>query len=222
MPALVNLFFVFVTLSTIATGLLLPRYVPGPTARRFGIALSLVGGAFALWTFAVITKQSASLYTWMTLGLIFLLPALLFLIGAGTTGLPAGGQRLALALGVALSIVLVALRWVFPSNPHFSEAGLFYFGEQPYVKFVTISLLTATIIPATLALGREIEMQSGLAAKVFVGACVTELIGSVLLLSSDEDVLLFPVGWAMGIGFLLLLLVAAGAFNRAPLAGRSR
>src|SRR5438270_1919217 len=110
MPAMVNLFFVSVTLSTIATGLLLPRHLPGPTARRFGLALCLVGGAFAIWSYAVITKQSASLYTWMTLGLFFLLPALLFLIGAGTTGLSAGGQRRALALGVALSIAHVTLR----------------------------------------------------------------------------------------------------------------
>ena len=220
MPALINLFFVFTTLSVIAIGLLLPRQVTGTAARRFGVALCLVGIAFAFWTYAVITKQGANLYTWMTLGLVFLLPALLFMIGAATAGLPTGQQRLALSLGIIVSLGHVLLRLVYPSNPHFSEAGLFYFGEQPYVKFVTISLITAALMPATLVLGRQIEAMSGLAAKVFVCACVTELVGSVLLLTSDEDALMFPVGWAMGIGFLLLLLVAAGAFKGTSLAGR--
>jgi hypothetical protein len=221
MPALVDFFFVFTTVSALLTGYLLPRYVPGPTARRFGIGLCLAAGAFAMWSYAVITRQADALYTWMTLGLLFLLPALLFLIAAGTTGLSPRAQRLALAVGVGVSIVHVLLRMVYPSNPHFSDAGLFYFGEQTYVKFLTISLLTATVIPATLVLGREIGAKSVLAAKIFIGACVTELVGSVLLLASNEDALLFLVGWAMGIGFLLLLLVSLGTFRDTAQTGRT-
>jgi hypothetical protein len=203
------------------TGYLLPRYVPSPAARRFGIGLYLAGGAFASWSYAVITRQADSLYAWMTLGLLFLLPALLFLIAAATTGLSLKGQRLTLAAVVAAAVVHVLLRVAYPSNPHFSDAGLFYFGEQMYVKFVTISLLTATIIPATWVLGRQIGAKSALAARIFIGACVTELIGSVLLLSSNEDAFLFLVGWAMGIGFLLLLLVSLGTFKGAAQTNRT-
>jgi len=221
MPALVSLFFVFTTVSALLTGYLLPRYVRGAAARRFGIGLCLAGGAFALWSFAVITRQADTLYTWMTLGLLFLLPALLFLIAAGTTGLSPSGQRTALIAGVGMSIFHVLLRLAYPSNPHFSDAGLFYFGEQTYVKFLTISLLTATIIPATWVVSREIAAQSALAAKIFVGACVTELVGSVLLLASNDDALLFAVGWAMGIGFLLLLMLSLGMFKSPAQTARS-
>ena len=90
---------------------------------------------------------------------------------------------------------------------------MFYFGEQTYVKFVTIALLTGAALPAALVVGRDLAAKSELASKVFVGACVTELVGSVLLLASNEDALLFIVGWAMGIGFLLLLGVALGLFK---------
>ena len=221
MPALVSLFFVFTTLSALLTGYRLPRYVPGVAARRFGTGLCLGGVAFALWSIAVITRQADLLYTWMTLGLMFLLPALLFFIAAGTTGLSAGTQRIVWVAGVAAAVFHVLLRLAYPSNPHFSDAGLFYFGEQPYVKFVTISLLTATIIPATWVVSREIAAKSALAAKIFVGACVTELVGSVLLLASNEDALLFPVGWAMGIGFLLLLMVSLGMFKSPAQTARS-
>ena len=221
MPALVSFFFVFTTVSALVTGYQLPRYVQSVAVRRFGIGLALAGGAFALWSFAVITRQADSLYTWMTLGLMFLLPALLCLIAAGTTTLSRGAQRKAFIFGAGVAIFQVLLRLVYPSNPHFSDAGLFYFGEQTYVKFVTISLLTGAIIPAALVVSRDIAAKSALASKIFVGACVTELVGSVLLLASNEDMLLFAVGWAMGVGFLLLLGVSLGMFKSPAQAART-
>ena len=216
MSGMVAFFFVFTTVSAILTGYLLPRYVRSVAVRRFGIGLGLAGGAFALWSFAVITRQTDALYTWMTLGLVFLLPGLLFLIAAATAGLPRDVQRNALILGAGVEIIQVLLRLLYPSSPHFSDAGLFYFGEATAVKFVTIALLTGAVIPATLVVSRDLATQSELAAKAFVAACVTELVGSVLLLASNEDALLFGVGWAMGIGFLLLLGVAMGMFKSPP------
>ena len=119
MPSLVSLFFVSTTVSALLTGYLLPRYVRSVAVRRFGIGLLLAGCAFAFWSYAVFTRQADSLYTWMTLGLMFLLPGLLFLITAGTAALSPRGQRNAFIAGVAVAIFHVLTAWPIPRIPTF-------------------------------------------------------------------------------------------------------
>ena len=104
-------------MSALATAYRLPRYMPTVAARRFGFGLGLAGGAFALWSFAVVTRQTDALYTWMTLGLVFLLPGLLCLIAAATARLPRDVQRNAIVFGAGVALFQVLLRVLYPSTP---------------------------------------------------------------------------------------------------------
>ncbi len=214
MAGQVILFFVFVTLCVLATAYLLPRYVQSDSARRFGLGLWLVGVAFALWSFAVITKPVDTLNLWVTIGLIVMIAALLLIVSAATRHLRQSEQQLALGLAVVFAAVLLIVRFFYPSAPYFSGGGLFYFGQQPIITFLTVFLLAGTIVPAVLAIGREMKEKDLLSSNVFIGASITELIGGVLLLSSRDDNLLLLVGWSMGIAFALLVLVSAGFFAR--------
>jgi hypothetical protein len=215
MYILVIFFFAFTTASVLVSGYLMRRYMPTLCGRRFGIGLIFTGVGFAIWTFAVATKPVDTLYTWMTAGMLPLFVALVAFFLTGTSHHSPWAQRRAAAIGIAWCAFLLVLRYFYPSNPHFSENGLFYFGQHPYVKFVTISLLCAALIPATLALSREIRQYTNLLSHdLFIAICVTELVGSVLLLANTEDDLLFFVAWAMGFGFLLLLLLSAGVFGK--------
>lgn len=214
MAGLVILFFVFVTLCVFATAYLLPRYVQSSSARRFGLGLALVGIAFAIWSFAVITKPVDTLYLWVTIGLVIMIAALVLIVSAATSHLRQSEQQLALGLTIVFAAVLIVVRFFYPSTPYFSAAGLFYFGQQPVITFLTVALLGGTIVPAVLAIAREMKEKDLLSSNVFIGVCMTELIGGVLLLSSRDDNLLILVGWAMGIAFAFLVLASAGVFAR--------
>src|SRR5438477_3722261 len=98
MPSQVIFFFVFVTLCVLATAYLLPRYVQSSSAGRFGLGLGLVGIAFAIWSVAVITKPVDTLYTWVTIGLIIMLGALVLIVSAAATHLSRSEQQLTLGL----------------------------------------------------------------------------------------------------------------------------
>jgi hypothetical protein len=215
MSIMVIFFFAYTTTSVLVSGYLLQRYMPTLCGRRFGIGLIFTGVAFAIWSFAVAIKPVDTLYTWMTAGMLPLFVALVAFFLAGTSHHSRWAQQRAVAIGIAWCAFLLVLRYFYPSSPHFSENGLFYFGQHPYVKFVTISLLCAAVIPATLALAREIRQYTNLLSHdLFIGICVAELVGSVLLLANTEDDLLFFVAWTMGFGFLLLLLLSAGFFGK--------
>jgi hypothetical protein len=215
MSIMVMFFFLLTTVSVLVSGYLLRGYMPTVAGKRFGIALILTGIAFAIWSIAVILKPVGALYEWMTAGMVVLFGAIVMFFLAGTSHHSTWAQQRWAAVGVIWCALLLVLRYFYPSNPHFSDNGLFYFGQHPYVKFVTIALLGAALIPATLALAREIrQATSWFNADLFIGICVTELIGSVLLLANTEDELLFFVGWTMGLGSVLLPLLFAGAFGK--------
>jgi len=223
MSGLIIFFFVYTTLTVLVSAVLLPRYLHSARANRFSIGLGLIAVAFAVWSFAVVTKPAADvLYIWVTVGLLLVLGSLLFFISAATLDLPRQQQQIALGAGAAFAILLIVVRLFYPSSPYFSPNGYFYFGQQPIVKLMTIILLSATIIPVVLTLARDIREKSAFAANAFIAACFTELVGAVLLLSNTEDDFLFLVGWVMGAAFLLLVLVAAGFVERLAPAPGSR
>ena len=221
MSGLIILFFVYTTLTVLVSAALLPRYLHSVRANRFSIGLAFMAAAFAVWSLAVVMKpQGDTLYIWVTAGLLLLFGSVLFFINAATLDLARSQQQLALGAGAVYVIALFAVRLFYPSDPHFSPNGLFYFGQQPVVKLMTIILLAATITPVALTLARDIRERSSLAANAFIAVCVTELIGGVLLLSNTEDDFLFLVGWVMGAAFLLRVLVAAGLVDRlSPVSG---
>lgn len=215
MSVMVLFFFVFTTLSVLVSGYMLRGYMPTVAGKRFGLALIFTGIGFAIWSIAVVLKPTGALYEWMTAGMLPLFVGVVLFFLAGTSHHSVWAQQRWAAVGVVWCALVFVLRYFYPSNPHFSDNGLFYFGQHPYVKFVSIALLGAAIIPATLALAREIrQAASWFSADLFIGICVTELIGSVLLLANTEDELLFFVGWTMGLGFLLLPLLFAGVFGK--------
>jgi hypothetical protein len=215
MSGLIVFFFVYTTLTVLVSAVLLPRYLHTARANRFSIGLGLIAAAFAVWSYAVVTKPDpGTLQLLVFIGLLGVLAALMFFISAATLDLSQQQQMIALGAGAGFAILLIIVRFFYPSNPYFSPNGYFYFGQQPIVKLMTIFLLAATIIPVAFTLARDIRQKSALAANAMIAACMTELVGAILLLSNTEDDFLFLVGWVMGAAFLLLVLIAAGVVER--------
>jgi hypothetical protein len=215
MSGLIIFFFVYTTLTVLVSALLVPRYLHTARSNRFSIGLGFVAAAFALWSYAVVTKpEGDTLRLFVFIGLLSMLVALMFFISAATLDLSRQQQMVALGAGAGFAILLIIVRIFYPSNPYFSPNGYFYFGQQPIVKLMTIFLLAATITPIAITMARDIREKSALAANAMIAVCITELVGGVLLLSNTEDDFLFLVGWVMGAAFLLLVLIAAGVVER--------
>lgn len=221
MSSLVIFFFIFSTLSILISGFVLPKRVSAPSGKHFGIALILTGLAFALWSYAVVTKSAGStLYTTVSIGALFFLVALLFYLWSGVSHQTKASQQLLLVSGLVFAIVLWVVRLAYPSNPGFSEQGLFFFNPHPVVKFMYIVLMSAAVLPAISAVAGEMRKNNLASAKVFMSAMTAAVIGGILLLVSTDNTLLYLVGWGLGISYLFLLLSVLGVF-RTPNHSRS-
>ncbi len=214
MSQLVIFFFIFATLSILLSGLLLPRRVPTPSSRHFGTGLVLTGVAFVVWTYAVVTKPgTGTLETIISIGALFFLAALFFFLWSGVSAQPKSTQQYLVVGGFIFAVILWVVRAAYPSQPGFSSEGLFFFNPHPIVKFMYIVFMSAAVFPAISTVGSEMRKKHFLSANIFIASMIAAVLGGVLLLVSTENILLYLVGWGLGISYLLLLLTVLGVFS---------
>lgn len=216
MSNLVIVFFGVSTLSALLSALFLYRLSNKASVKRFATGMLLTGVAFAVWSYAVITKPD-DLLPPVDLGLAFLVVGLLFYVSAATASFSPRSQGMLWAAAIAYVIILWAVRSANPSNPGFSADGLFFFNPDPVVKVMEIILISVCAIPAAFAVARDLGKKLATTGSALVSSMLALVIGGILLLSSTESAVLYLTGWAMGVAFLTLLAASAGLFRKASL-----
>ncbi len=175
------------------------------TFRLFGMGLGCLAASLLVWA-SVVWIRPENLNPWTSVGVAPLLLSFLLLIGVATQTWDGGHRRLALGAAAAFLIVLYVLRtFVWPSEPAFSERGLFYFNAHPIVLLLYIVSFVTAAMSAVYAVSRVI-VNRWLARATLV--CFNLIIScSIVLLASTDDDLQTYNGYVLGIGLLVLFLI---------------
>ena len=183
------------------------RFVTGcnTTFRQFGMGLGCFAASFAVWT-AVVWLRPESLHAWTSVGVAPLMLGFLLLIGAATQTWEPGHRKAALGAAALFLVVLYALRtFAWPSEPAFSERGLFYFNAHPIVLLLYIVSFVSAAMSSVYAVSRVISNR-WLARATLVCFNLVIVCGIVLLASMDDDLQTYN-GYVLGIGLLALFLL---------------
>lgn len=175
--------------------------------RSFGVGLGLFAAAFVMWGYIVATRP-ADVQTFITIAVVPFAAAFFAMLSAATTAFKFF-TRVALYIFVALYLVtLFVLRtWVFPSEPNFSEGGLFYFGAHPIVMFMYILAFVGTFMTAVQVV--TLRMKSfNQAARTRVFFNLVTVCGVVMLTSLDDTMQTIN-GYVM-LGALIVLAIVHG------------
>lgn len=178
---------------------------PTPVFRQFGIGLACAAAAFALWT-AIVWVRPENLHLWTSLGVALFLPGYVFFLNAATHTWLSRNRYLALGVaGVYLTALFVLRTFIAPSEPAFSERGLFYFNTQPLVLLLYVVSFIGAAMPAVYAVSRDITVP-WLSRATLVCFNLILVCGVILLTSYDDDLQTYN-GYLMGIGFLSLFVL---------------
>lgn len=200
MNLLVLLFFLH---NVLATAYLGGKFVTqnDKVFKSFGIALLLNCVAFAIWSFAVLTKP-ADLTTYVTLGVGFFITALVFFLNTGVQNLKSDTRWMVLLVGGLLAVVLFFLRtFVYPSNASFSPEGFFFFNVHPLMQMLYIFGLVITSLPAIYAVASKFRNYY---ADLLRFCFPIEVAGGIVLITTTDTQVLYLTGWIMGIAYFAL------------------
>ena len=197
----------FFVLGTLLFAFLAWRFAfsPAPVFRHFGIGLAWTAAAFAVWS-AIVWIRPENLHLWTSVGAALFFPGYLFFLNAAThTWLPRN-RRLALGLaGLYLVVLFVVRTFIAPSEPGFSERGLFYFNTQPPVLLLYIISLVGAVMSAGNAVARNISVPwVSRATSVCINLVV---VCAVILLTSYDDDLQTYNGYLLGAALLALSVI---------------
>ena len=169
--------------------------------KSFGIALLLNCVAFAIWSFAVITKPE-DLTTYVTYGVIFFIAALVFLLNTGAQNLKSDTRMRLLIAGSIFGLVLFYLRtFAYPATPSFSPEGFFFFNIHPLIQMFYIFGLVISSLPALNLVASKFKNMYGM----LIWFCfVIEVIGGIILITTTDAQVLYLSGWIMGIAYFTL------------------
>jgi hypothetical protein len=169
--------------------------------KSFGIALLLNCVAFAIWSFSVLTKPS-DLTMYVTLGVVFFIAALVFLLNTGVQNLKSDTRWMVLLVGGLLAVVLFFLRtFVYPSNATFSPEGFFFFNVHPLMQMFYIFGLVITSLPAIYAVASKFRSYY---ADLMRFCFPIEVAGGIILITTTDTQVLYLTGWIMGIAYFAL------------------
>jgi len=169
--------------------------------KSFGIALLLNCVAFAIWSFSVLTKPS-DLTMYVTLGVVFFIAALVFLLNTGVQNLKSDTRWMVLLVGGLLAVVLFFLRtFVYPSNATFSLEGFFFFNVHPLMQMFYIFGLVITSLPAIYAVASKFRSYY---ADLMRFCFPIEVAGGIILITTTDTQVLYLTGWIMGIAYFAL------------------
>jgi hypothetical protein len=203
MSAFVIIFFVGSAAGTLLVGLQFAR-TNQEALKYFGGGLMAAGIAFAFWTVARIINPDDpdDLRLWVTLGVLFLLIAILAFLYSWASKLEERRRNMVLLGGLVYVAVLIALRFAYPSDPFISDDGLFFFNPHGSVAILEAGALAFSVLPATLLAAGQLRSMEATVLQV----CITTLvIGGIILITSLDDVTVTLDGWMMGAALAVML-----------------
>ena len=178
---------------------------PAPVFRNFGAGLACFSAAFAIWS-VIVWIQPQDLRLWTALGVAAFLPGYLFFLRSATQDWRPRNRILLLGGAlIYLAALFIARTFVAPSEPAFSERGLFYFNAKPIVLLLYVISFVGAAIPAIHAVSRSISVP-WLSRATMICFNLIVVCGVILLTSYDDDLQTYN-GYLMGTSFLALLAI---------------
>lgn len=182
--------FIFFLVGGLSFALLGFRFVSGKTYafRMFGIGMSLLALAFATWSIIVLTNPGTEdLKMLTTIGVIPFGLANLFFVAAGTSDFTASTRRNLLVVAAAVIGALFVVRtFVAPSQPSFSDNGLFYFNADPLAMLLYVVVFAGALMPAVHVVTLHIaSVRDAMFTRLFFN--LVTLSGVVLIVSTSDD-----------------------------------
>ncbi len=175
-----------------------------PIFKNFGIALFLNAAAFAIWSYAIVTKSS-DLNFLVTAGAVPFITSLVFLLLSGAQKVSEATRKNLVVGAVIVGAGLFALRtFVYPSAPSISEEGLFFFNLHPIVQMLYALGLGFTAIPAISFVAAKFKGKYAAAIRY---GFLLEVIGGILLMTTSNTLMLYVLGWVMGITYFVMCVV---------------
>ena len=202
MNLLVALFYIH---NVLATAFLGGKFFTrkDPVLKNFGTALLLNSVAFAIWSFAVITRPD-NLAFYVTLGVSFFITALVFLLNTATQNLKSDMQTKIMVVGVVFGLLFFYLRtYVYPATPSFSEEGFFFFNVHPIIQMCYIFGLLITTLPALNLVTSKFK---SIFAPLIWFCFLIEIIGGIVLITTTDSQALYVSGLVMGTAYAILWL----------------
>ena len=173
----------------------------------FGIGLSLLAVAFAVWSIIIATKPT-DLTLLTTVGVVPFAAANVFFVAAGTSDFSAKARTLLVTVAtVVIASLFVVRTFVNPSKPSLSENGLFYFNADPLAILLYVIVFAGALMPAVHVVTLHIEnARSAMFTRLFFN--VVTLSGVVLLVSKDDELQILN-GYVLLAGLIGLVAVHA-------------
>ena len=176
-----------------------------PVFRRFGSGLAFLTASLATWA-VIVWIHPDDLHTWASVGAVLFLPSVLFFLGSAIHGWSPKNRNVTISITAVCLFALFILRtFLAPSEPSFSERGLFYFNAQPLALLAYVFAFAGTVLPAVYAVSMKITDRLVGRATLVIFNLIT-LCGVVLLISYDDDLQTYN-GVLMGAGFIALLVL---------------
>lgn len=169
--------------------------------KSFGTALLLNCIAFAIWSYAVVTRPD-NIQTYVTVGVIFFIGALLFFLNTGTQNLKPKLRQYVLVGGLLIALFLFIIRtFIYPADPYFSSEGFFFFNIQPIAQMIYIFALLISLIVAVTAVASRFR---GYYGNLLRFCFLIEVAGGIALITTKDAQVLYLTGWIMGIAYSAL------------------
>ena len=172
--------------------------------RDFGIAVAMFGLAFLGWGL-VIALKPAELAMPVALSIVPFVLGFLFLVSSATFNWQKRNRLLTFVIGAVFLVSLFLLRTlVLPSDPHFSENGLLYFGAKPEVLILYVLAFGGAFMPALHVVSSRMSVwRQAALTRIFFNLIV---LGGVILMVSMDDQLQYLNSLILSIGFIGLLV----------------
>lgn len=173
--------------------------------RDFGIAIAMFGLAFLGWGVIIATRPT-ELALPVALSVAPFVLGFLFLVSAATFNWLKKNKILIFSIAVVFLATLFVLRTVvLPSDPHFSENGLLYFGAKPEVLILYVLAFGGAFMPALHVISTRITLwRQAALTRIFFNLIV---LGGVILMVSQDDNLQYLNSLILATGFVGLLVV---------------
>lgn len=172
--------------------------------RDFGIAIAMFGLAFMGWGFVIYLKP-AELAMPVALSIVPFVLGFLFMVSSATFNWQKNNRLLTFVIAVAFLGGLFALRTlVLPSDPHFSESGLLYFGAKPEVLILYVLAFGGAFMPALHVISTRMTVwRQAALTRIFFNLIV---LGGVIMMVSENDQLQVLNSYILTVGFVGLLV----------------
>jgi hypothetical protein len=195
----VLLFFLHTTLATAIVGGIFVKK-GGDVAKYFGIGLLIETVGFASWALAVMMPDN--LATFVTIGSALTLISFIAFLRAATDDISSSLRNLILGAGTLFILAtFVAGRYIFPTPKFISDEGFLMFNLAPFVQLMYTTILVLVAIPLVEKVARMFNAGFSTFVKFALGV---QVVGAIILITSDDALSLLVAGWAIGLTYFAL------------------